>query len=85
MFWIQTDLDAPRGRLIAIESGMGHLELEWRDGRTAVDPDDEIAAERLSTPLAEAVERNLIAPGEDRPQPLLHAVASGRRGRLWSD
>jgi hypothetical protein len=50
---------------VPLEMGLGHMELEWRDGRIAIDRDHEIAAERLSGPLTMAIERALKLEHEE--------------------
>jgi hypothetical protein len=53
---------------VPLEMDLGHLELEWRDGRIAIDRDHEIAAERLSGPLTMAIERALKLEHEERDE-----------------
>jgi UDP-GlcNAc:undecaprenyl-phosphate GlcNAc-1-phosphate transferase len=42
---------------IPVEPGLGHLEIEWTDGRDSPDRDHEIAAETLCRHLSAALER----------------------------
>jgi UDP-GlcNAc:undecaprenyl-phosphate GlcNAc-1-phosphate transferase len=49
-----------------LEAGLGHLELEWSDGRREVDRDHEIAAEDICKVMVAALERTLADP---RPFP----------------
>jgi UDP-GlcNAc:undecaprenyl-phosphate GlcNAc-1-phosphate transferase len=48
-----------------VEPGLGHLEIEWTDGRQAPDRDHEIAAENVCRVLSRALERTF----EDMPSP----------------
>ena len=55
----------------AVEPGLGHLEIEWTDGRRVPDPDHEIAAENLCRALSQALERTLVEmPSPSTPSPV---------------
>jgi UDP-GlcNAc:undecaprenyl-phosphate/decaprenyl-phosphate GlcNAc-1-phosphate transferase len=50
-----------------LEPGIGHLEIEWTDGRDEIDRDHEIAAETLCKAITRALERTLSSTAPALP------------------